>query len=69
MKVNKVKVELVPNGAKIPNIIHAFGTTKSADDFATWKLQNRGCARYCFGWVQLPTRPGSAQSEGSPKRS
>ena len=49
VKVNKVKVELVPNGAKIPNIIHAFGTTKSADDFATWKLQYRGCARYCFG--------------------
>ena len=49
VKVNKMKVELVPNGAKIPNIIHAFGTTKSADDFATWKLQYRGCARYCFG--------------------
>ena len=47
--VNKVKIELVPNEQKLPNIIHAFGTTASADDFTTWKMQYRGCARYCFG--------------------
>ena len=49
VKVNKVKVELVRNKVKLPNIIHAFGTAASADDFATWKLQYRGCARYCYG--------------------
>ena len=48
VKVNNGKVELVPKGAKIPNSIHAFGTTKCADDFAAWKLQYRGCARYFF---------------------
>ena len=49
VKVNKVKVELVRNDVKLPNIIHAFGTAASADDFTTWKLQYRGCARYCYG--------------------
>ena len=39
----------MPNGVKIPNIIHPFGTAASAEDFATWKLQYRGCPRYCFG--------------------
>ena len=47
--VNKVKVELVRNEKKLPNIIHAFGTTTSADDFATWKMEYRGCPRYCYG--------------------
>ena len=44
-----MKVEIVPNGVKIPNIILPFGTAASAEDFATWKLQYRGCPRYCFG--------------------
>ena len=35
VKVNKVKVEIVRNGVKLPNIIHAFGTVASADDFTT----------------------------------
>jgi hypothetical protein len=47
--VNKVKVELVRNEERLPNIIHAFGTTTSADDFATWKMEYRGCPRYCYG--------------------
>ena len=47
--VNKVKVEIVRNEVKLPNIIHAFGTTTSADDFATWKMEYRGCPRYCYG--------------------
>ena len=47
--VNKVKVELVRNEVRLPNIIHAFGTTTSADDFATWKMEYRGCPRYCYG--------------------
>ena len=42
--VNKVKVELVPNKNKLLNAIHTFGTTASANDFLTWKLQYRGCA-------------------------
>ena len=48
-KVGKVKVELVRNSEELPNIIHALGTGHSADDFVTWKLQYRGCPRYCFG--------------------
>ena len=47
--VNKVKVELVRNEMRLPNIIHAFGTTNSPDDFATWKMEYRGCQRYCYG--------------------
>ena len=47
--VNKVKVELVRNETRLPNIIHAFGTTTSPDDFATWKMEYRGCQRYCYG--------------------
>ena len=47
--VNKVKVKMVRNEVRLPNIIHAFGTTTSADDFATWKMEYRGCPRYCFG--------------------
>ena len=47
--VNKVKVELVRNETRLPNIIHAFGTTNSPDDFATWKMEYRGCQRYCYG--------------------
>ena len=47
--VNKVKVEIVRNEVKLPNIIHAFGTTTSADDFTTWKMEYRGCPRYCYG--------------------
>ena len=48
VELNKMKVELVRNGEKMPNIIHAFGTARSADDFLTWKLQYRGCPRYCY---------------------
>ena len=48
VRINRMKVELVRNGEKLPNIIHAFGTTNSADDFLTWKLQYRGCPRYCY---------------------
>ena len=47
--VNKVKVELIRNVEELPNIIHALGTGHSADDFLTWKLQYRGCPRYCYG--------------------
>ena len=46
--VNKVKVELVRNKETLPNVIHAFGTTHSAEDFLTWKLQYRGCPRFCY---------------------
>ena len=48
VQINKMKVELVRNNEKMPNIIHAFGTARSAADFLTWKLQYRGCPRYCF---------------------
>ena len=48
VEINKMKVELVRNGEKMPNIIHAFGTARSADDFLTWKLQYKGCRRYCY---------------------
>ena len=47
--INKVKVELVRNTVELPNIIHALGTGHSVDDFLTWKLQYRGCPRYCYG--------------------
>ena len=40
--INKVKVELGRNEVRLPNIIHAFGTTTSADDFATWKMRVQG---------------------------
>jgi hypothetical protein len=48
VEINKMKVELVRNSKKMPNIIHAFGTARSAEDFLTWKLQYRGCPRYCY---------------------
>jgi hypothetical protein len=48
VEVNKVKVELVRNKERLPNIIHAFGTSLSPDDFLTWKLQYQGCPRYCY---------------------
>ena len=49
VQTNKVKVEIVRNSVTLPNIIHAFGTSVSADDFLTWKLQYRGSPRYCYG--------------------
>jgi hypothetical protein len=49
VKVNKVKVEMVRNQEVLPNVIHAFGTAASAEDFLTWKMQYRGCPRYCYG--------------------
>ena len=49
VKVSKVKVELIRNQEELPNIIHAFGSGHSAEEFQTWKLQYRGCPRYCFG--------------------
>ena len=42
--LNKVKVELVRNQEVLPNVIHAFGTSLSAEDYVTWKLQYRGRA-------------------------
>ena len=48
VEINKMKAELVRNGEKMPNIIHAFGTARSVDNFLTWKLQYRGCPRYCY---------------------
>ena len=33
------KVELMRNEVRLPNIIHAFGTTTRAGDFATWKME------------------------------
>ena len=46
---SKVKVELVRNSEILPNIIHAFGTSHSAANFQTWKLQCCGSPRYCYG--------------------
>ena len=66
--VKKMKIELVRNNEKLPNIIHAFGTPESVADFTSWKLQYRGCADTALAAVPPPTRPGSGLSEVSPKR-
>jgi hypothetical protein len=52
VQINKVKLELVRNKEKLPNIIHAFGTDHSTEDFLTWKLQYAGSPRYCYGCGQ-----------------